>query len=278
MTCFKYLNGPSALRCLHEGTLYFAKPGELNDTLEAKYDHATPEDFSQVITQTYSEINQQRGGPAFQLDQQAIAYMSAANARENQRLQDLTDQIGILSAARRPDHQAMWAYYADKASGVCFELVWSHDIANRHQLWATEVQYYGAERIHNRADEWRTVFLELAAEHPKASLEELHRLSLDEVPRRKWGIRTVSRAASVKHTDWAHEQEIRLLAPKAGALPVLADVLKRVHFVRTDGEHCASIMQRLHADYPSVEIVRWQFSHGSLSTTPTPMDIRLVLM
>lgn len=276
LTCFKYRSPTAALRCLAEGTLYFAKPQELNDTLEAKYEHATSEDFTRLMAQTYSEINQQCGGPIFQFSPHAMAEMAKANARENQRLQDFTDQIGIFSAARRPDHQAMWAYYADNASGVCFELEWSADIANRHQLWATDVVYQETARIHSRADDWRTVFLELAREHPDASLEGLHQLSLEESARRKWGILTASRSASVKHTDWSHEKEIRLLAPKSAALPILGEVLKRVHYVRTDGEHWVKIMQLLATRYPSVEFVRWQFSHGELNTIPTLMEIRLV--
>ena len=120
LTGFKYRTPSAALRCLAEGTLYFAKPSELNDTLEAKYDHATPEDFSRVMAQTYSEISQQRGGPVLDFDQRGMAEMAEAHARECQRLQAFTDQIGIFSAAQRPDHQAMWAYYADNASGVCF--------------------------------------------------------------------------------------------------------------------------------------------------------------
>ena len=226
MTSFKYRSPAAALRCLAEGSLYFAKPSELNDTLEAKYEHATPEDFARVMTQTYSEISQQRGGQALTFDQRGMAEMAEAHARECQRLQDFTDQIGIFSAAQRPDHQAMWAYYADNASGVCFELEWSHEIADRYQLWATDVQYHGEARVHNRAEDWRHVVLELAREHPAASLETLHQLSLDESVRCKSGILSASRAVSVKHTDWSHEKEIRLLAPKCGALPVLADVLK----------------------------------------------------
>ena len=276
LTCFKYRSGTAALRCLAEGTLYFAAPHELNDTLEAKYDHASPENFTRVMMQTYSGISQRRGGPALEFDQQGMAEMAKAHARENQRLQDFTEQIGIFSAARRPDHQAMWAYYADNASGVCFELAWSHDIVNRHQLWATDVEYHSTARIHNCAEDWRTVFLELPQEHPDASLDKLHRLSLDELVMRKQGILTASRAVSIKHTDWAHEQEIRLLAPKSGALPVLGDVLKRVHFVQKDGGHGSAIIQLLRALYPSVELVHWQFSHGELGAIPTPMERRLI--
>ncbi len=159
---------------------------------------------------------------------------------------------------------------------VCFELEWSHEFAGRHQLWATDVQYHGEARIHNRAEDWRHVFLELAQEHPDASLETLHQLSLEESARRKWGVLTASRAVSAKHTDWSHEKEIRLLAPKSGALPILGEVLKRVHYVCTEGKHWGAIMQLLAARYPSVELVHWQFSHGELSAIPTPMEIRLI--
>lgn len=185
LTCFKYRSPAAALRCLAEGSLYFAKPSELNDTLEAKYEHATPEDFARVMTQAYSGISQQRGSQGLKFDQRGMAEMAEAHARECKRLEAFTEQIGIFSA---------------------------------------------------------------------------------------------SRAVSVKHTDWSHEKEIRLLAPKSGALPVLGEVLKRVHFVRTDGEHWGAIMQLLRADYPTVETMHWQFSHGELSAIPTPMELRLIPM
>ena len=276
LTCFKYRSPTAALRCLAEGSLYFAKPSELNDTLEAKYDHATPEDFARVMTQTYSEISQQRGGQALTFDQRGMAEMAEAHARECQRLQAFTEQIGIFSAAQRPDHQAMWAYYADNASGVCFELEWSQEVMQLHRIRHIDVSYSEQARIHNRAEDWHHVFLELAREHPNASLDDLRQLSLEEEVRREWGRRTATRAASVKHTDWAHEQEIRLLAPKAGALLVLPDVLKRIHYVRSDGDHWPGIVQLLATRYPSVELVHWQFGHGKISATPTPMEIRLV--
>ena len=227
------------------------------------------------MLQTYSEISQHRGGPAYEFDQQGIAEMAKAHARENQRLQNFTEQIGIFSAARRPDHQAMWSYYANNASGVCFELRWSQDIANRHQLWVTDVEYRSTARIHNCAEDWRTVFLELARAHPEASLEELQRLSLDELALRKQGILSATRATSIKHTDWAHENEIRLFTPHGKkALPVLADVLKRVHFIRTDGDKWAEIMQLLHTCYPSVEIMQWKLQHGT--ATAREMAFRLI--
>lgn len=278
LTCFKYRSPAAALRCLAEGSLYFAKPSKLNDTLEAKYDHDTPQNFTRVMAQTYSEISQQRGGPALELDQRGMADIAEAHARECQHLQAFTDQIGIFSAAQRPDHQAMWAYYADNASGVCFELEWRHEVMQQHRIRHIDVSYSEQARIHNRAEDWRRVFLELAREHPNVSLDDLRQLSLEEELIREWGRRTATRAVSVKHTDWAHEREIRLLAPKAGALPVLPDVLKRVHYVRSDGDHWGAIMQLLRAYYPTVEITHWEFSHGELSAISTPMEIRLIPM
>lgn len=275
LTCFKYRSPSAALRSLAEGTLYFAKPCELNDTLEAKYDHASAEDFSHVMVQTWSEVSHKRGGPALALNGLGMVDMELANARENERLQAFTEQVGIFSAARRADHQAMWAYYAQNSSGLCFELEWSHEVANRYQLWSTDVEYRSEARVHNRAEDWRGVLLALSLEHPGASLEDLHHLSLEESARRRWGILSASRAASVKHTDWAHEQEIRLLAPTSCALPILSEVLKRVHYVHV-GEHWGEVMQILFTRYPHVEIVRWQFDHGKPRALSRPMEHRLI--
>ena len=277
MSLFKYRSGEAAQQSLIEGTVFFATPSTLNDTLEAKYEDSSAEEFSRVIVETVNEISCIRSGIAFERDRQLLAEFRDVNARENERLRTFADQIGIFSAAQRPDHQAMWAYYADNAKGVCFEMDWTKDLIQQHQIWASEVQYHDRERTHNRADDWRAVFLELSRSYPDASLDELIAKSLDEEARRKWGILTASRAVSVKHTDWAHEQEIRLLAPKSGAMPILKDVLKRVHFVRYDGEFLAEIMGLLHRKYPSVEVVQWKFSHGSLAANPTPMDIRIIL-
>jgi hypothetical protein len=74
-------------------------------------------------------------------------------------------------------------------------------------------------------------------------------------------IRSIARAVSIKHADWQHEAEVRLLAPRAGPLPLLSDVLKRVYFVRTDFSEWGSILMLLHRLYPKVEIARLSFEH-----------------
>ena len=42
---------------------------EAESRLRRAYEHATPEDFARAMTQTYSEISQQRGGQALEFDQ-----------------------------------------------------------------------------------------------------------------------------------------------------------------------------------------------------------------
>lgn len=276
LTCFKYCSGATALRCLAEGTLYFARPNELNDTLEAKFDHADPEKFLRVFEHTLSEISQQRGGPTLSYDMETLAEMSEVIASENERLHTFCDNIGIFSAAQRPNHQAMWAYYADNCKGVCFELVWPPSVVEKHQLWAVDVTYSHQARVHNWAEDWRNAFLELAAEHPDVTYAQLFQMSLEEVALRKWGIYTATRAVSIKHTDWAHEKEIRFIAPAAGARLVLADVLKRVHFIRTDGAQWAEIIQQLFKNYPTVELAHWQFHHGTISAIGREMEFSIV--
>src|SRR5690606_27493387 len=119
-------------------------------------------------------------------------------------------------------------------------------------------------------------FFELAAEHPASSLEELHRISQTHLLTKKWRILTATRASLVKHTNWDHENEVRLLTPKSGDLAVLPDVLKRIHYVRRDRDHWPDIVQLLATRYPSVELMHWQFAHGKISAIPTPMEIRLI--
>jgi hypothetical protein len=204
--------------------------------------------------------------------------METEHATVNAIFQAYCQQMGIFSAARRVDHQAMWAYYANNGQGFCFELALTPKIMDQNQLWATDVVYDSQARIHNRADDWRVAFLQLAAEHPTLGCEALYALSQEKPFRIKWGVYTASRAVSIKHTDWAHEQELRVLAPHSGPLPILSEVLKRVHFFGTKGEKWPQVCEQLRTRYPAVELMHWQFSHGALSSVGTEMEFRLSLI
>lgn len=276
LKCFKYRSGESALRCLVDGVLYFAKPDQLNDLLETKFDHAEPEAFNKIYLDTISDVNQKRGGPRLSPGYPCSPDFVTVNSEENARFRDACDNIGIFSTARRPNDQAMWAYYAENCQGFCFELEWSDSTLNEHQLMPVDVTYSASARTHNRAEDWRTLFLDLAEKNPDATLQDLYDLSLDEPFRRRMGILSTARVTSIKHTDWAHEREIRLLSGKAGARPLLRSVLKRVHFMRTDGDKWGEVMQRLHFDYPQVEVVQWTFHHGAITTSAKKMIFKSI--
>lgn len=222
LTCFKYRTGESALRCLVNGTLYFASPNELNDTLEAKFDHAEHDANNAIVGATLSEISQNRGGPAFEIQSPCPSDLVEAIDKENDRFRSSCSEVGIFSAARRPNDQAMWAYYAEDCKGVCFELEFSPSTLQANQLVPVDVTYIDGARTHNRAEDWRLLFMALAKEYPNASLAELQEMSLGETFSRRLGVLSSARVTSVKHTDWAHEKEIRLLSGKSGARQILS--------------------------------------------------------
>jgi hypothetical protein len=276
LTCFKYRSGESALRCLEEGTLYFAKPRELNDALEAKFDHAEHTDYIKILGDTMSEVSRKRGGPSVMFDVQGLPEMIALNDTVNDQFKRSSDGVGIFSAARRPNDQAMWAYYAEDCKGVCFELEFSPSTLQTNHLVPVDVTYTDGARTHNRAEDWRLLFIALAEEHPDATLAELQEMSLEETFRRRLGVLSTARVTSVKHTDWAHEKEIRLLSGKSGARQILSAVLKRVHFIRTDGNKWGPIVQQLHLNYPQVQIVHWTIHHGAIAMSAKNMMFKMI--
>ena len=61
LTCYKYVSGASALRILATGSLYFASPDQLNDSLEANFDFADASRFAAVFNTTLNELALRRG-------------------------------------------------------------------------------------------------------------------------------------------------------------------------------------------------------------------------
>jgi hypothetical protein len=57
---FKYRSGAAALRSLSDGTCYFTQPGELNDSLEAKFALTDPSSYAKVLSQTLTELAAER--------------------------------------------------------------------------------------------------------------------------------------------------------------------------------------------------------------------------
>jgi hypothetical protein len=281
-TTYKYLSAVGALRNLLEGSVYLAHRDQLNDTLEARFDLADPEAFLNVVIKTVNEIARKRGGSERFFQVTEAQKLAQNTQKEDGRFRSFCENIGICSLAQRPDHQAMWAYYSDWGKGVCFELEWTHEILQQHQLWLHPVHYMNAPRILNRAEDWRVEFLQLPARYPEKSLDQLLDYALEEDFRRRYGVRSASRSVSIKHTDWRHEQEIRLLGPRSRvALPVLAATLKRVHYLGLS-EELAEVFKILFENYPGMEVVRHKFEHGQLSSgQPTDsqiMELRAVAL
>jgi len=274
---FKYRSGAAALRSLSDGTAYFAKPSELNDSLEAKFEPATSSQFSETLAATLTDLAKSRKELIrFEPDESFAAEFDLEVVREDDHFKAACQKLGLFSSARRPDSQAMWAYYCGDSKGVCFELEWPDEILASYQLMPTEIQYSSEPRIHNRADDLRLALLALGKEYPNWTVDAIEKHSFTESFNQNWIARSMGRAVSTKHTDWRHESELRMISPTAGPLPILKHILKRVYFIRTDFPEWGSITMLLHQLYPSMEIARVQFSHKAPLVSVVPMVRKLI--
>jgi hypothetical protein len=265
--CFKYCSGASALRCLSEGTFYFARRDQLNDSLEVAFEFADTEAYIQALNAGMRAIAASRGLPtAFSFDRRATHILDAIIREENDKFRTACQRVGIFSAASRPDNQPMWAYYAKDSMGVCFEMEWSPQIFEKYGLCPVDVTYQSTARIHNPAQAMCELLYVMANDRPKATIAELQEMTLGENFRRRFGIYLTAKVASVKHSDWAHEKEVRIIAGASTSIPVVEDVLKRVYFTRTDFPEWGSIMKLLYQLYPNVKPMQVTFAH----TEPFP--------
>lgn len=274
---FKYRSGPAALRSLSDGTAYFAKPSELNDALEARFEPAASSQFSVTLAAALTELARKRGERVgFVPDESFAAEFDLHMAREDEHFAEACQRLGLFASARRPDNQPMWAHYCDDSKGVCFELEWPDELLATYQLLPTEVQYSDEPRIHCRADDLRFALLAVGEQHPEWSVAAIEKYSSTDGFNRDWMARSMGRAVSTKHTDWRHEAELRMVAPSSGPLPILKAILKRVYFVRTDFPEWRPIVMLLHQLYPDVEIAQVQFSHKAPLVSIVPMMKKLV--
>lgn len=259
---FKYRSGPAALRCLSDGLAYFASPSEFNDCLEAKFDHSSAADYIARMDRSIRDIAQQRGGTGgYTLPEHALASYEAKYTHENASFLEATQRVGIYSTASRPDNQPMWAYYCDNSKGFCFELEWSDTVLGRYQLAPVGVQYSSVARVHNRADIFDKLIREEAELHPDWSMPRILEETQTEFFKFRFNIMNTCRAASIKHSDWNHEHEVRFISPRAGPMPIMGQVLKRVYYVRTDFPEWGPVMTLLHQLYPNVELAELTFQH-----------------
>lgn len=261
-TSFKYRSGSAALRCLSDGLAYFASPSELNDSLEAKFDHSSAADYIACMDRAIKSVAELRGcAGGYSVSDGGLASFEARNELENVSFLEATQRVGIYSTASRPDNQPMWAYYCDNSKGFCFELEWPDAVLGRHQIAPVGVLYSSVARVHNRAEIFDTLIREEAELHPDWSIDRILEETQSDFFRFRLAMLNTCRAVSIKHSDWAHEHEVRFVIPSAGPLPIIGQLLKRVYYVRTDFPEWGPVMMLLHRLYPDVEIVELTFQH-----------------
>lgn len=274
---FKYRSGPAALRSLSDGTAYFARPSELNDSLEAQFEPAKSSQFSVTLAEALTELAKSRQEPVgFVPDESFASEFDLHMVREDGHFKEACQRLGLFSSARRPDNQPMWAYYSNDSKGFCFELEWPDELLATYQLIPTDIQYDVEPRVHNRADDLRLALLALGEEHPDWTVDAIEKHSFSELFNRNWMARSMGRAVSTKHADWKHESELRMISPIAGPLPILKAILKRVYFVRTDFPEWKPTMMLLHQLYPNVELAQVKFSHKTPLVSIVPMMKKLI--
>lgn len=272
---YKYRTGSAALRSLSEGSLYFASPNSLNDILEAKFDLADSVVFLNAMADASNQLALQRGDTQRgEFPKPIPPELESAILKENEKFQELCRNVGIFASSIRPDNQSLWAYYANEFKGVCFELEWSKETLEKNNLLYSPAIYSGEQRIHNRALDAKKCLIEIGTNNPDWSLSQIKAYSLTEQFRRRWGLITTARAVSVKHSDWAHEQELRFISSKPGSLPILQGVLKRIFYVSPDFPEWVSIIRLAHQLYPEVELVQLSFNHTAPLVTSREMHIQ----
>jgi hypothetical protein len=274
---FKYRSGPAALRCLNDGAAYFASPAELNDCLEAKFDHCNEADYIACMDRAIQGIAQQHGGVGgYTVPDCKLASHAANYARDNAAFTEATQRVGIYATATRPDSQPMWAYYCDSSRGFCFELEWSDEVLGQYQIAPVGVQYSSDARVHNRAGIFEKLLREEADMHPDWPMARILEEAQSDFFRFRFQMLNICRATSIKHKDWAHEHEVRFISPRAGPLPIMGSVLKRVYYVRTDFPEWGPVITLLHKLYPNVELAELTFQHTEPNVSMRHMIKRLV--
>lgn len=269
---YKYMSLDTALLCLKNGTLKFSAPSDLNDCLEAQYEEADPEAHVDIMLGALNEIAKERGERELYCERPLVPEVNAAILRGYEEFRWHMDRIGIFSTSCRFDNQAMWAYYAQNGTGLCFELDFDESLVWEFGLQARLVEYRCAPRIINRADFFAETLHAYANDHPDLNLQALQKLSREKPFLREWGQRVSTFAASIKHTDWRHEDELRVYSGKTGIKPMLARSLKRVFFNKTSGPGFAEAIYIAEKIY-GAEIAQISFTPTGGSATPVTLNL-----
>lgn len=167
LTNFKYWSGSAALRSLSEGTIYFARPDELNDSLEAKFSPADPMSYQRRLAQMLTELAAERNERVKYEPEEEVAEQYAKMIQEEDTaFATHCQKVGIFSGTKRPTNQPLWAYYCNDSRGFCFEFEWPDDVIREFSLRPTFVHYTTEPRIHDRFEDMHAALIEVGQQNP----------------------------------------------------------------------------------------------------------------
>lgn len=262
---FKHRTLTRAISELKDGCMMFASADSLNDTLEQHFDMADAASFFSDVSAAWLKIRTvQQEETSAPLVNKPDSNFEEINARENERFRAFLGGCGIYSTVTRPNNQALWAYYSGGPTGVCYELEFTREVMEAHQLIVSPVIYSEERMPFNRGKALADEMLK-AHEADPCSLDELLARFAAEEPRRRWGIQAAVSALSRKHIDWQHEQEVRVISPRSGMREILNDCLKRVHLWWPDGSS-DELMKAL-VRHPNVELMLWHYEDARMVAT-----------
>lgn len=234
MTLFKYIR-PERIDVIQNCEIRFTQPGALNDPFElrphfesivaeadvlANFPEA-PVDLRPMVAQAYSMLPEtQRAVLPLDTAMQAVETFMATNDARDTTAQALqiflrsmrdgaapireaiyrafNDNVGILSLSEIPDHELMWAHYADRHTGLvlCFD--------EQHAFF---------DRRRSEHDEFYFVRRVIYSDKPAVSMASLDGDAL----------------LVTKGKKWAYEREWRMLIPLKDASRSITIAGDRVH-------------------------------------------------
>jgi hypothetical protein len=212
MNLYKYLS-PRRVDVLRDLKIRFTQPSALNDPFEMQpvvTDFADDPYITQLVESRFDQLvaEQYQKSPISQHIPFDVFRKLALSQKTNvikgtraiakvvlplmkKKIADLDKQVGILSLTESPDNLLMWAHYADNHRGMIVEFDGNDAFFNRKRT-------DGDEFYHLR----KVVY---ASARPRGNLVEMG----------------IQEFLLTKSSDWAYEQEWRILAPLTEATRVV---------------------------------------------------------
>jgi hypothetical protein len=160
-----------------------------------------------------------------------------------------TPALGLCCFTAKADDHLMWAHYADAHRGVCL-------------MYDLPVDYVGA--THKRPDEFFMLAGVPVIYGDNAFFDWLATGDLDGPPIGDPVINAVTRTLNIKASNWAYEEEFRILMSRPGRLTLEPAFLAQVTFgINTSDEHRRMITRIAKRSNQNVKIAEVKRSRSS---------------